>query len=301
MGVGHAWVARALSLDRALVIGASGLVGGALLRRLGPGATGTFRTRPLPGLRSLDATDRGAVEQLVGALRPDVIFFPAAEANVDRCEREPEWAERANLDPLRAILAAAGGAPVVAYSSDYVFDGNAGPYAEGAATAPLSVYGRLKVELERLVLAAGGTIIRTTGVFGWEPPPAKNFVLRLAASLGRGERARVPNDQSANPTYADDLAAASIEIARDGGPGIWHVAGADLLARDAFARIVAEMFDVDPALIDGVPTAQLAQAAPRPLRGGLQCVRYRDRFGAAPVRPVRDALAALRAATEIAV
>jgi dTDP-4-dehydrorhamnose reductase len=246
-------------------------------------------------MRALDASDRDAVVRLIADLRPDVIFFPAANPNVDWCEREPAEAERENLDPLRATLAAAGDVRVIAYSSDYVFDGRSGPYTETDAVAPLSVYGRIKVELERLVLAAGGTVIRTTGVFGWEPPPARNFVLRIAASLARGERARVPNDQIANPTYADDLAAASIEVARDGGTGIWHIGGAELLARDAFARLVAEAFDADPTLVEGVPTSELGQAARRPLRGGLRCIRYRERFGAAPVRPVRGALAALRA------
>lgn len=301
MGLGQARVARTLSVDRALVIGASGLVGGALLRRLGPSGTGTYRSRPQPGLRPLDASDRDAVARVIAELAPDAIFFPAANANVDWCEREPAEAERENLDPLRATLAAAGDVPVIAYSSDYVFNGAAGPYTETAAVAPLSVYGRIKVELERLVLAAGGTVIRTTGVFGWEAPPARNFVLRTAATLARGERARVANDQIANPTYADDLAAASIEVARDGGTGIWHIGGAELLARDAFARLVAEAFDADAALIDGVPTAALGQAARRPLRGGLRCVRYRERFGAAPVRPVRGALAALRARVEVPV
>lgn len=295
MGPGRSRLVRALTGMRGLVIGGSGLVGSALLRRLGPDGVGTYRTRPRPGLRPLDAGDPDAVRRLVASVGPDVIFFPAANANVDACEREPEAAARENLEPLRATLAAAGHVPVVAYSSDYVFDGRSGPYAEDAPVSPISVYGRLKVELERLVMDAGGTIIRTTGVFGWEEPPAKNFVLRLAASLARGERARVPNDQIANPTYADDLAAASLEIAQDASGGLWHVAGADLLARDAFARLVAEAFGADPGLIDGVPTSALGQAAQRPLRGGLTCRRYRERFGATPVRPVRGALAAVRA------
>lgn len=295
MGLWHAWLARALSDRHAVVIGASGLVGGALLRCLGASGVGTYRTRAQPGLQLLDALDEYAVARLLDAVAPEAIFFPAANPDVDWCEREPEAAERENLGPLRATLAAARGVPVIVYSSDYVFDGSAGPYAESDLVAPLSVYGRLKVELERLVLAAGGTVIRTTGVFGWEPAPARNFVLRLAASLARGERARVPSDQIANPTYAEDLAAASLEIAQDAGGGVWHVAGADLLARDAFARLVALEFGADPGLIDGVPTNALGQAALRPLRGGLLCGRYRERFGAAPVRPVRGALAALHA------
>ena len=298
MGLREARLARALSGRRALVIGASGLVGGALLRQLGSGAVGTFHTRARPGLRPLDAGDRRAVDALIAAVAPEVIYFPAANPNVDWCERDPAAAEAANLGPLRATLEAAAGIPVVAYSSDYVFDGHAGPYRETDRVAPLSVYGRLKVDLEELVLAAGGTVIRPTWVFGSEPEPAKNFVLRLVASLRRGEAARLPNDQVATPTDADDLARASLRIAGlDGsaGRGIWHVVGPDRLARDVFGRIVAEVFGLDPALISGVPTAELGQAAARPLDGGLLCERYRSHFGTSPVRPVRAALAELRA------
>lgn len=294
MGLRPARLAGTLSAMGALVIGASGLVGGALLRHLGAGAVGTYHQRPRPGLRPLDAADGAAVARLIAAVAPEVIFFPAANPNVDWCEREPAAAEAANLAPLRATLAVATGIRFVAYSSDYVFDGRAGPYGEADPVAPLSVYGRLKVDLERLVLAAGGTVIRPTWVFGREPEPAKNFVLRLIASLGRGEPARLPSDQVATPTDADELATASIRIAESGEGGIWHVAGPDRLARDAFGRIVAEVFELDPGLISGVSTASLGQAAARPLDGGLRCERYRTRFGAAPVGPVRPALIALR-------
>ena len=264
------------------------------MRALGAQGVGTYRTKPQPGLRSLNAADPSAVARILADVSPDVIFFAAANPNVDWCENEPEQAERENLDPLRTMLTAADHRALIAYSSDYVFDGTAGPYAETDPVSPISVYGRIKVELERLVLAAGGTVIRTTGVFGLEPSPAKNFALRLAAALARGEPVRIPSDQIANPTYADDLATASLGIARTGTCGIWHVGGPDLLARDAFARLVAESFDADPRLIEGVRTRELGQAAPRPLRGGLRCERYLSHFGFPPGRAARDALTALR-------
>lgn len=283
---------------RALVVGASGLVGGALLRHLGADAVGTYRRRLRPGLRRLAAEDRSALAALIAESRPAVIFFPAGDPNVDWCEREPAAAEAANLRPLRAAIATAAGIPLVAYSTDYVFDGQSGPYDEEDPRRPLSVYGRLKVVLEDEVLASGGTVIRPTVVYGQEPESPKNFVLRLISSLRRGERVRVPNDQVANPTYVEDLAVASIEIARTGEGGLWHVAGADLLARDAFARLIAESFGLDSTLVEGVPTSALDQLAARPLRGGLRCDRYAARFARSPVRPVRAALAHLRETLE---
>jgi dTDP-4-dehydrorhamnose reductase len=274
-------------------------VGGALLRKLGQSAIGTYHERQRPGLVQLDVRDSSAVASLLSRLSPDLIFCPAANANVDWCERNPTAAEETNLRPLRTIAEVAPGIPIVAYSSDYVFDGRNGPYAEAGAVAPLSVYGKLKVQLEQLVLEAGGTVIRSTGIFGWEPPPAKNFVLRLVASLRSGEAATLPIDQVATPTYADDLALASIEIARMGTRGLWHVAGPDLLSRAEFGHMVARVFQLNGALLKEVTTASLAQAAPRPLRGGLLCGRYIQQVGGPPVRGTRDALTELRKLSEV--
>lgn len=229
----------------ALVIGASGLVGAALLRRLGADAVGTYRTRPRPGLRALDASDRQGLEALVTEVRPEIVYFPAAEPNVELCEEHPERSYQGNVIPALGALEATvrGGARFVFFSTDYVFDGRAGPYAEDDAVAPLQVYGRHKREIEERVLEAGQMVVRTTTVFGQEPPPAKNFVLRLVARLGAGERVTVPQDQVATPTWADDLAECVAALGAE--RGVWHVAGPDVLARDAFARVVAEVFGLD--------------------------------------------------------
>jgi dTDP-4-dehydrorhamnose reductase len=267
-------------LSHALVVGASGQVGGALLRVL-PDAVGTYRSRPAPGLRTLDASDADALRRLLDETGAATVFFPAAQPNVDWCEVHPDEAESANLGPLRVALAVAAerGAFLVAYSSDYVFDGVSGPYVETDPVSPISVYGRIKVRLERETESAGGAVIRSTGVFGYEAGEPRNFVLRLVGSLRRGERVRVPIDQISTPTYADDLARGSALVAAERAPGIWHVAGPDLVGRVELARRAAHVFGLGEDLIEPVTTAELRQAARRPLRGGLRCDRVRARFG----------------------
>ncbi len=278
---------------RALVIGASGLVGSALLHAFGADAVGTYRTRPLPGLRSLDARDGAALRGLIAELRPALVLFPAAEANVDWCETHPEEARAANVEPARSALDLSHevGAHFVFFSSDYVFDGTGGPYDEAAVTRPVSVYGRHKREVEERVLDRGGTVVRTTSVFGAEPPPGKNFVLRLIASLRAGERMRVPADQLSTPTWSDELARGVLAVVGEGG--IWNVAGPELLARDAFAGVVADVFELDAGLVEAVATAALGQPAARPLWGGLRTDKLRRRMGR-PLRPLRESLACLR-------
>ena len=279
---------------RVLVIGASGLVGSAMMRvipALDPDAVviGTYRSRSWPGLLQLDAANTRAVRDILTDTRPDVILFPAAMPDVEWCEAHEAQAREANLAPLRAVLAASR-KPVIAFSSDYVFDGTEGPYAEDAQRLPLSVYGHIKADVEDETLAAGGVVVRTTGVFGTELPPGKNFVVRLIASLREKKPVTVPTDQIATPTYSDDLAAATYRIALRRGTGLWHVSGPDMLSRLDLARAVADEFDLDASTVHGVPTAELKQKAARPLTGGLLNARYRREFDAEPVRPVREAL-----------
>lgn len=269
------------------------MVGRALMRELGESATGTFLTRPLPALLQLDARDASAVARALNETEADVIFVPAAEPNVDWCEQHPADARDRNIGPVRGVLAAASGQKIVAFSSDYVFDGADGPYGEASIRRPLSTYGRIKAELEELLLSAGQTVVRTTTVFGEEVHPAKNFVLRLVSTLRMGQRVRIPSDQISTPTYAPDLAAAVVRVAGRGG--VWHIAGPDIMSRSDLAYRVADAFSVDSSLIDPTPTAALGQPAVRPLRAGLLVNQYLSAFGAAPVRPLRDALEHLAA------
>lgn len=275
-----------------LVIGASGLVGGALFRVL-EGAVGTYRSRPGPGLVRLDARDAGAVRSLLAEVRPSIVFFPAAEPNVDWCEEHPDDSYERNVVPALIALMATQetGARFVFFSSDYVFDGRAGPYREKDPPSPVQVYGRHKLIVEERALDAGATVVRTTSVFGEETPPGKNFVLRLVAQLRAGERVAVPSDQISTPTWADELAHATAMVAAEAG--VWHVAGPELLARDAFARLVAEVFGLDPSLVEPVPTRELSQRAVRPLLGGLRTDRLARQLGH-PLLAPRPALLRLR-------
>jgi dTDP-4-dehydrorhamnose reductase len=286
---------------RALVIGASGQVGRALLDALGARdhtVLGTHHRTPAAGTRPLDLADTAAVARLVADIRPDWIFCAGALTHVDYCEDHPAEASLINRDGPGAVAAAAGrlGAGVVFFSTDYVFDGHAGPYAEEDPPGPLSVYGRTKLEGEHAVMAAAprAVIVRTAGVYGPDPQE-KNFVSQLIRRCRAGERMRVPADQVSTPTYTLDLAGASVELAEREVVGVVHVAGPTVLDRHAFAREAAAVFDLDPSLISPVATASLGPRAPRPLRGGLRVDRAR-RILATRLRSAREGLEAMRKA-----
>src|SRR5207237_9050977 len=142
------------------------------------------------------------------------------------------------------------GARVVAVSTDYVFDGEEGPYAEDDPPRPLNVYGRTKLAGERAALGHPNAAIgRTAVLFGWHPGSRSNVALWLLERLARGEPAPAAADQWGNPTLTDNLAELLIELAQGGRRGIYHVAGASIRTRYELAREAADVFGFDPGLV----------------------------------------------------
>ena len=277
-----------------LLIGAGGLLGRHLRRALGDIRTiSTVHGNESGASISLDITDDEAVRRAIREAKPDVILLAAAEAYVERCEREPAATRRVNVDAPRVIAAEsqAVGAMLVVFSSEYVFDGTAGRYAEGDERRPINEYGRQKVDLEDLVLATGrGLVCRTSGVFGADPR-RKNFVCQLVDHLRAGEPFDVASDQLITPTYAPALADAVVRLVRLRQEGTVHVAGPRILGRMEFAQLVAEAYALPTELLRPRLTAELGLAARRPLRCGLEVDTLRRTLGTdltAPAAALRE-------------
>ncbi|MDF9407640.1 NAD(P)-dependent oxidoreductase [Pelotomaculum isophthalicicum JI] len=277
-----------------LIIGASGQIGFNLCQALAGShqVTGTYFSYPMPDMYSLDMTKSGTVTDFITALKPDVIFLPAALPDVEACEKKPELCRRVNIDGTRNVLAAAGEikAKVVFFSTDYLFDGAAGPYAETEPSNPLNMYGKAKNEAEQLIRQSTcpHLIIRTSVVYGYEKQ-GKNFVVRLNERLRQGEKVKVPNDQFSTPTYVNNLCAIIKELVESGKEGIYNIAGPELLNRYDFAVLAAEIFELDRSLITPVATGELGQQALRPLRGGLKVDKVRS-VAVTPLMNVREGL-----------
>jgi dTDP-4-dehydrorhamnose reductase len=288
---------------RALVIGASGQVGAALHARLTARAhsvIGTYHRVSQPGLRLLDVGDTTAVERTIAETEPSWVFCPAGLTHVDFCEDHPEEAFRSNRDaPAAAAQAAArAGSGFVYYSTEYIFDGAAGPYEEDDPPRPLSVYGRSKLEGERAVQEANPRVlvIRTTVIYGPEPQ-GKNFVYQLLRRAQAGQPISVPADQRSSPTYNQDLAAATVQATERGLTGVLHLAGPVVLDRHALTLTACEVFGLDPGRVTPVTTAALGQRAARPLNAGLKIGRA-QRLLSIPFRGPKEGLTAMRAVLE---
>lgn len=279
---------------RWLLLGASGLVGGHLRAALaGRRVVAMSHRTTLPGVARVDLSDRAAVRAAVRDARPDVVIVAAADAFVERCEREPAATRAVNVAGLRAIADAADDATLVVFSSEYVFDGTRGPYGEDDPVAPINEYGRQKVEIEAIARErARHLVLRISGVYGWSGART-SFVAQLVDALRAGRRFVVPSDQVITPTPAPDLAATVVTLVDDDVRGTLHAAGPEILPRPEFARRAAEAFGLDPGLLDAVPTDALGLAAPRPRGAGLRTDRLRALGRSLP--PSRDGLAAMRA------
>jgi dTDP-4-dehydrorhamnose reductase len=289
---------------RALVIGASGQVGAALLRVLrarGHEAVGTWAYHTAPGLVPLNLADGASLVRLLGDLRPDWVLCPAALSHVDYCEEHPDEAFAVNVHaPFAAAKTAArAGAGFVYYSSDYVFDGVGGPFVEEHPPRPLGVYGRSKAEGEQAVLGAldRALVVRTSVVYGPERQE-KNFVYQLIRACRGSQGFRPAVDQRASPSYNEDVAAATVECCEREERGIWHLAGADTLDRMAFARLVCRVFELDASRLTPATTAELGQKAARPLDGGLDVGKAR-RLLKTPLRGAEAGLRAMKAALAV--
>lgn len=276
---------------KVLVTGAHGLLGRALLQADWGGdveLAGCGRSdEPVDGVacHAVDLTAAGDVLRLWRQLRPQRVIHTAAVTSVDGCETDPELARRVNRDAVGFVVDASldVGAHVGHLSTDYVFDGTSGPYAETDEVNPLSVYGRMKLESEELVLDAdAGYVVRTLWLYGHLRGVRPNLVTWPIGALAEGESLRIVDDQWGNPTYVHDLARALSELSQRDAEGLFHLGGTTFLTRDDLVRRVARRFGLDASGVTTMTTADAGQAAPRPLRSGLRTEKIEQLLGWSP-------------------
>lgn len=207
-------------MNRWLVTGAAGQLGRSALERA---ASHGIQAHAL-ARAELDVADADAVVRALEQVQPDVVLNCAAFTQVDRCEAEPDAAQRANaLGPETLARACRGGPLLIHVSTDYVFDGRTTtPIPEDAPAAPLGVYGWSKLEGERAIRVSGAEhlIVRSQWLFG----PGPNFVRTILAAARRDPELRVVADQVGRPTWTRVLADAIFSAVACGARGILHLA-----------------------------------------------------------------------------
>lgn len=290
---------------RVLITGANGLLGQELVQLMSRfpeyDVLATGRD-PAPrygdascGYVPLDVTCAADVRRVFQDFTPSVVVNCAAMTQVDRCEAEREACWRVNVEAVEHLARScmAFGSRLIQVSTDFVFDGEGGPYREDARPNPLSFYGKSKLAAENVVRGKGfdnWAIARTVLVYGTGNALSRpNFVLWVADQLARGNPIHVVTDQWRTPTYAPDLASGIERMVRFNKTGLYHVSGRDLLTVFDFARAVADAFDLDASRILPTDSSRSPGALLRPLRTGFIILKAETELGYKP-RPLRDAL-----------
>ncbi len=224
-------------------------------------------------------------DQLQGAV--DLVLHAAAWTDVDGAEADPQGASAINVGGTANV--AELGAPLVAFSTDYVFDGRKRePYVESDAPNPLSAYGRSKL-LGEAAAGPDAWVVRTSWLFG---TTGHNFVRTMLRLADERDEVSVVDDQRGCPTYVGHLTAAVHDlVGSDAERGLWHVAaGGDCTWAD-FAEAIFEEAGVD-CRVCRITTEELGRPAPRPAYGVLRS----ERAGAAALPHWREGLRACLAA-----
>ena len=235
----------------------------------------------------MDITNSTQVHQVVTTHKPDVIIHGAAMTNVDACELDPEQCTLLNVTATQYITDAANevNAHMVLVSTDFIFDGENGPYNEDAAAKPLSIYGHSKLNAETYVQqnAQSWAIARTVLVYGLVADMSRsNIVLWARESLANKKKINVVDDQYRSPTLAEDLAIGCALIAEKKASGIFNISGKDQMNIYELVQRVADYFNLSMEHVSRIDSASLNQTAKRPPVTGFDLTKSREVLGYAP-------------------
>jgi dTDP-4-dehydrorhamnose reductase len=223
---------------------------------------------------SLDITDQSQVNSIVNHFNPDAIINTAAMTNVDVCEENKELCWDLNVNAVQYLIEASvlNNCHLIHLSTDFVFDGEDGPYKETDEPNPLSYYGKSKFEAEKLLQKSdiAFSIVRTIIVYGVaENMSRSNIVLWAKEALENGNPLNIVDDQFRSPTLAEDLAMACWLIAEKKALGIYHISGKDFMSVIELVNRVADYYGSDKSIISPISSESLNQGAKRPSRTGF--------------------------------
>jgi dTDP-4-dehydrorhamnose reductase len=282
--------------ERILLTGATGQVGGALLKTLK-----SFGDVIAPDRAMMDLANATSIRETIRSVRPRWIVNPAAYTAVDKAESESDLAYAINAEAVKIIgeEAYALGAGVIHFSTDYVFDGSGSkPYVETDAVGPMSVYGASKLAGEKALTESGAwhMIFRTSWVYGAK---GKNFLLTILKLAREREILKIVADQHGAPTWSRDLAGMTAQVIQgceaaaqmkelkavlQEASGIYHAAGSGETTWFGFAaEAVRLQREREPGVrlaeIEAIQTSQYPTPAKRPSNSRLNCSKLKEQFG----------------------
>ena len=276
-----------------LITGAEGQLGKSLQRKLRdkfefvPTDLITGESGSRPNIKYLDITKRSDVARTINEINPDIIINCAAYTDVDGSERNKDLAHMVNVVGLQNLIHASDhDTYFVQISSDYVFEGDAGPYSEDDHTYPVNYYGKTKLEAENILIGSRRKflIIRTNVIYSEDLNIKANYFAWVYKSLLNNKSISIVNDQISNPAYVSHLAQAIFQCIILNTEGIYHYGSDNYLSRYEFSMKIANIFELDNSLITSIDTKQLTQDIPsyiakRPRHSGLNTFKIENEIG----------------------
>ena len=267
---------------RILITGASGLLGNKLFEVLSKHneVAGTYVNNKTNTYVFLDITDKAFVDSCFDKIKPDCVIHAAALANADFCEENKRLTNQVNIEGTRHVVDACKkrNCKLVFVSSDYVFDGNSGPYHEDSKPNPVNYYGLTKLEGEKIVQQnlQDFIIIRPAIMYGYNGNSIskQTFIDKVLNTLRKGEKLVVDNKIIKYPTLIDDVAKAIEKLIQLDAVGVYHVAGKEPVTRYDWALKIAEVFGLPK---DNIVAEESKNKAKKPFNVKLDCSKI-ERF-----------------------
>ena len=243
----------------------------------------------------MDILNPAQVIKVIGQFKPDAIIHTAAMTNVDTSHQQPELAHELNVVAVKTLvdIAVAENIQLIHLSTDFIFDGAAGPYNEEAEPNPLSQYGRTKLEGELVVKNSDAhwVIIRTILVYGIVSDMSRsNIVLWAKGALESNKPINVVNDQWRMPTLAEDLADGCLLAIEKNAHGVFNISGKDMMTVSELVSQVADYWKLDKSGMTEISSESLNQAAKRPVKTGFILDKAINELGYQP-RSFKEGLA----------
>ncbi|MBY0543521.1 MAG: SDR family oxidoreductase [Sphingobacteriaceae bacterium] len=222
----------------------------------------------------MDILNPDNVREVIKSYMPDAILHTAAMTNVDTCEDQKELAYQLNVTAVATLIQICEELDIqlVHLSTDFIFDGENGPYTEEAAPNPLSYYGETKLMAEELIKKskAKWVILRTIIVYGIVSDMSRsNIVLWAKGALEKGQPLNIVNDQWRMPTLAEDLADICFLAIEHDAQGVYNASGKDMMSISELVAKVADFWHLDKGLINEISAETLNQTAKRPKKTGF--------------------------------